>query len=112
MAAKGLGPEARVLVTGGSGFIGTNLVESQLAAGRAVLNVDRSEPRNADHAPHWRRMDMLDRDGLARLVGEFGPTHVLHMAARTDLDSDDISSYATNMEGVENLMIGVRVSAS
>jgi len=104
MTTRGLGAEARVLITGGSGFIGTNLVESQLRAGRAVLNLDRCAPRDAGHAPYWRRMDMLDRAGLTRIVSEFEPTHVLHMAARTDLDSDEVSSYATNVQGVENLI--------
>lgn len=30
----------KILITGGSGFIGTNLVESFLAAGHKVLNID------------------------------------------------------------------------
>ncbi|MBA3421977.1 MAG: NAD(P)-dependent oxidoreductase [Thermoleophilaceae bacterium] len=104
MAADDLSPDARVLVTGGSGFIGTNLVESQLRAGRTVLNVDRAAPRNAELEPYWQRGDLLDRLDLARIVGEFGPTHVLHMAARTDLGSHEVSNYATNVQGVTNLI--------
>lgn len=112
MAADRLGPQARVLVTGGSGFIGTNLVESQLHAGREVLSIDRCAPREARHEPAWRRMDVLDPEGLARLVAEFDPTHVLHMAARTDLGSDKVADYAANVQGVENLIAGLAEAPS
>ena len=35
----------RVLVTGGSGFIGTNLVERFIARGDMVLNLDTAAPK-------------------------------------------------------------------
>src|SRR3954447_17037224 len=44
------GADARVLVTGGSGFIGTNLVELYLRTGSEVLSVDSAAPRKGSHA--------------------------------------------------------------
>ena len=44
---SGLPAGARILVTGGSGFIGTNLVGAYRAAGLTVRNADVAKPRSA-----------------------------------------------------------------
>ncbi len=41
---------ARVLITGGAGFIGTNLVQLYLDKGDEVLSLDLEPPRDAAHA--------------------------------------------------------------
>ncbi len=97
----------RVLVTGGSGFIGTNLVEHYLGRGEPVVNVDVSPPRKPNHAACWRPCDVLDRDALAAAVAEAGPTHVAHLAARTDLGGDHLDDYAVNTAGTANLLAAV-----
>jgi GlcNAc-P-P-Und epimerase len=94
----------RVLITGGSGFIGTNLVDFFTCAGAVVLNVDHSPPKKPEHSPHWRGVDLLKHDALRTTVEDFAPTHVLHFAARTDLNGRDVSKYAANVEGVTNLL--------
>ena len=53
----------RLLVTGGSGFIGTNLVATALEAGDEVRNLDRNPPLDTRQHPHWRRCDILDAGG-------------------------------------------------
>ena len=94
----------RILVTGGSGFVGTNLVSSLMRHGSLVLSVDINEPVCADHADNYRRLDILDPSALREVVEEFRPDHVIHAAARTDLDGKAISDYAANTEGVRNLI--------
>jgi nucleoside-diphosphate-sugar epimerase len=96
---------SRILVTGSSGFIGTNLVELLITAGHEVLGVDIQEPQIREHASLFRRVDILDEPSLTRVCDEFAPTEVVHLAARTDLhESRSLSGYATNTEGVTNML--------
>jgi len=103
----------KVIVTGGSGFIGTNLVERFLERTWKVLNLDIAEPRNDTHREHWRRVDILDRDSVIGTFSAYRPDVVLHMAARTDLhESRSIKGYAANTDGVVNVIEAIRRTGS
>ena len=96
---------ARILITGGSGFIGTNVVESFLAGGGEVLSIDIKEPQKKEHHKVFKRVDILDKRSLEGIFADFAPTNVLHLAARTDLhEKKDIQSYSVNTKGVENMV--------
>jgi nucleoside-diphosphate-sugar epimerase len=98
----------RVIVTGGSGFIGTNAVTSFLSAGHDVLNLDIKEPQNREHDEVFQRVDILDMPALSEAFKSFAPTQVVHLAARTDLhEKRDLAGYSTNIEGVENMVRAV-----
>lgn len=102
----------RILVTGGSGFIGTNLVEMLARRGDLVRNFDLAPPRNPEHVDRWFEGDLMDARSVRRVVTEFEPTIVQHMAARTDLRGRRLADYATNTRGVENLIEAVTNSRS
>lgn len=103
----------RVIVTGGSGFIGSNLVEFYHQAGADVLNLDHGPPRTQRYRHLWRQLDLLDRGGLGRQVREFQPEVFLHLAARADLDEKyDPAGYAANITGVDNVLAAVEGLAS
>lgn len=97
----------RVLITGGSGFIGTNLVEHYVSHGHEVLNLDIAPPRNARHAQWWSQVNLLDRAVMSRTVVGYAPDVVLHMAARTDLGGNALADYAANTDGVAAIVDAV-----
>ena len=94
----------KILVTGGSGFIGTNAVELFLAAGNEVLNIDIKKPQNANHIKNFKKVDILDISSLRRIVSEFAPAYVVHLAARTDLRGKTLDDYEINTIGVRNML--------
>lgn len=99
----------RVLVTGGSGFIGTNLVKLLLDAGEEVLNVDWNPPLDPGQRPTWRELDIMDEKALAEVFAAFRPTHIVHLAARTDTDEQqDLNAYVQNHEGTRRVLNAVK----
>jgi nucleoside-diphosphate-sugar epimerase len=95
----------RVLVTGGSGFIGTNVLDHLTVGGRyEVLNLDIAAPGHPGHRAWWREVDLLDRATLRAAIGNFNPHIVLHLAARTDLGGSRVDDYPANTLGVQHLL--------
>jgi GlcNAc-P-P-Und epimerase len=98
----------RVFVTGGSGFIGTNLVQSLLEGGLEVLNFDHKPPLNCSHGRYHHAGEILNSEGLRFAIQSFQPELVVHLAARCDLDGASLADYATNTTGVENIISAMR----
>ena len=97
----------RIVITGGSGFIGTNLVQAALDRGDAVLNLDIVEPGEADHAACWQRADLLDTAGIKEAIVKFQPDVVYNLAAVADI-SLSAEAMLPNTEGLRNVVAAVR----
>jgi dolichol-phosphate mannosyltransferase len=102
---------SRVLITGGQGFIGANLVRCMLREGRTVhLLATEMEPgwRLADvtRDVSWHQADLRDRDAVAEVVRQSRPEWVFHLAAHGayswQVDSRKILE--TNLLGTVNLL--------
>lgn len=104
---------AKILVTGGSGFIGTNVIEHFLSRGYEVLNIDIAWPQDINHNHIYKDVDILNLAGLKTVFKDFSPEYVIHLAARTDLhEKKDINGYLANTEGVENMVAAISVQNS
>ena len=98
-------PKTRLAITGGSGFIGTNLVHFYEQQGSCeILNLDLAAPACAAQAPLWKRVDILDRPLLEQALLEFAPRYLVHLAAGTDLSGRTLADYRANVAGVANLL--------
>lgn len=102
----------RVFVTGGSGFIGTNVIQLLMDQGNQVINYDIKPPRNDAHRSVWVKGDILDAKTLLDEVEKFNPEYFIHLAARTDLDGKSVAEYSANTDGVTNILEAVSASAS
>ncbi len=103
----------KILITGGSGFIGTNLVDYFVTQGWHVTNIDIKPPRNNANKYCWMNVDLLNRPQLINAITEFQPDYILHFAARTDLDEKaNLEGYSANIDGVCNLIDAIRMTPS
>ena len=101
----------KIIVTGGSGFIGTNIIEF-FKDKHEILNLDIESPRNTKHKKYWREINILDAKSLNNVFLQFQPDFVIHMAARTDLDGKSLEEYRANIKGVENVILATNNTPS
>lgn len=69
----------RVLVTGGSGFIGGHLLHRLVQGGARVHAVSRAARTRP--GVHWERVDLTDAAAVSALVAAVRPEVVLHLAS-------------------------------
>ncbi|HEX4193051.1 MAG TPA: dTDP-glucose 4,6-dehydratase [Stellaceae bacterium] len=86
---------AKILVTGGAGFIGTAVVRQLLSEGEQVVNLDKltyagSNPPLGALAEGGRYMlevaDVADAASVARIFAQYRPDGVMHLAAESHVD--------------------------
>lgn len=106
----------RLLITGGSGFIGSNLVRSCLASGHTVLNMDALTYAGNPHSLtdvepcedyHFVNADITHLPAVAKSLSAFKPTAVMHLAAESHVDRsiDGPGQFIqTNVVGTFNLL--------
>lgn len=93
----------KVLITGGSGFIGTNLLLF-LIEKYEILNIDIRESNLTELQKYTSLVDITNYEKLRNVVISFSPDYIIHLAARTDLNGKSINDYSANTAGVSNLM--------
>ena len=94
----------KILITGGSGFIGTNLVNFYTNLGWTVKNIDINSPKDSQATNVWECCDINNYDTLSACLQNYSPDYIVHLAARTDLDGANVDDYQANTIGVENIL--------
>lgn len=100
-----------VVVTGGSGFIGSHLVKRLEAHAKSICVVDLNAP---SAECDYRGVDIRDSSALLKELPKQIDT-IFHLAARTSvLESvaDPVGTFETNVVGTQNLLELARIRGS
>ena len=93
-----------ILITGASGFIGTNLIELFEEKGYKFINYDKADVTKKNQHKYWHEGNIMDKEALAAAFNKYKPSIVIHLAARTDTASNKLVDYIENTEGTENVV--------
>jgi UDP-glucose 4-epimerase len=108
--------DSTVLVTGGTGFIGSYVVKDLLDQGHDVVAYDIStdtsilEQLGVAEETEVRRGDLADSTDVIRAVRETGTTHIVHLAAllTTTARDNPRSAADVNIMGTNNIFEAAR----
>lgn len=100
---------ARILVTGGAGFIGSNVADSLVAAGHDVAVVDNLSTGRREFVPAQAQFFHYDINSpeAAELIRSFRPEALVHHAAQMDVRfsvADPVADARENILGSLNLL--------
>jgi len=112
----------RSLVTGGAGFIGSNLVDALLDRGDEVTVIDDlSTGRRANLEPALEggaelvEADIRDADAMRGLAERVAPEAVFHLGAQIDVRrsaADPAFDARVNVEGTINMLEAARAAGA
>jgi Nucleoside-diphosphate-sugar epimerases len=100
--------ELRTIITGGSGFIGRNVVAALRKSGRRVLSIGARGCPPDGQQDVFAKVDILDRRALIETLRDFRPQEVVHLAAVTRFcGAGDFHGYTVNTVGTRNLIAAI-----
>ena len=100
----------KILVTGGAGFIGSNVVDAYVAAGHEVAIIDNLTTGKGDNLnpqAKFFELDIRDREKVFQAVTEFAPEVINHHAAQIDVRksvTDPVYNAEVNELGTLNIL--------
>ena len=109
----------KIVVTGGLGFIGSNLINLLHKKGFFVINLDKKQFYSSDfniinkkkHNYKFFKVDINQRNKVLRILMKYKPVGIFNLAAETHVDRsiDDASNFIkSNLFGVFNLLEAIK----
>ena len=94
----------KILITGSSGFIGSVLFDQLRRNNFDVHGIDIRPPRWRCKDDNEHHVNIENKQELRSFMTELCPTHIVHLAARTDLSVDSVVHYYANISGIANII--------
>ncbi len=106
----------KILVTGGSGLLGSKLVGELLSRNYEVIALYNRNPIPVDHEKLVKvRLDIVDKTSLEDLILKTRPDVIIHSAAYTDVDGCERNktyAWRVNVEATRSIVRAARVVKS
>jgi UDP-glucose 4-epimerase len=99
-------PAVRYLITGGSGYIGSRLVDhlSGREQTEAIVIADVRQPASYRPGTTFARLDVRDRGGVRELFERERPDCVVHLAYLLNPIHDEAAMYDVDVNGTHNVL--------
>lgn len=105
----------RVLIVGGSGFVGGHLIEECLSRGDEVAATERPGESGArDVRASWCAADLLDDAALTRAIVQARPDGIVHLAGQASVAAahqDPSGTFRVNAEGTLRMLTAALAAA-
>ena len=109
----------KIIVTGGSGFIGSNLVNFLIRKKFFIINIDKltyssnkynNEKRNSRNYK-FIKVDIVNKEKITKIIRKYKPKVIFNLAAETHVDRSIDGQYnfiKTNINGTFSLLESLR----
>jgi nucleoside-diphosphate-sugar epimerase len=96
--------KTRLVVTGGSGFIGTEVVKRAQQLGFEIKNLDFKPPHLIEHQSFWANVDVRDPGHVESEILSFDPNLIVHLASDVTVTLKTLDEYRTTTFGTSNVI--------